>query len=217
MTLATRLRTFTLERRGRFSAAIVLLIAVWALLPLLPRSLGLSFGVAYQLFFSAFVVAALLFFELLRTPTASSANADAPRAWRVLSGIVLVYGITVGGLVGIGSLYPQFEVPRLKPGQTALSPEERGKAIFWDRTVSCFACHAIEGKGGKRAPDLFGVSQRAATRKNDVAADEYIRQHIKQGSTYFTVPGYQPIMPPFGASLPTAQVEDLVAYLLSLK
>ncbi len=207
------LRRFAAARRGRLVAAAVLLVALWGVPPLLPADLGLSFGIAYQLFFTAFVVATTLFFELLR-PT----SVAPPRGGHaVLGNVALVYAFTVGGLVAIGQLYPQFEVPRLQPGQTALPPEERGKAIFWDRSVACFACHAVAGQGGRRAPDLAGVGTRAATRKPGVTGAEYIREHIKQGSQYGGVPGYPTIMPPFGQRLTPAQIEDLVAYLGSLK
>lgn len=200
-------------RRRQLAVVALLLVALWGLPPLLPEAWGLGFGPAYRLFFSAFVVASALFLELLRTPAAAP-SASTPR---VLASIVLVYGITVGGLVAVAQLYPQFEVPRLPAGQTALPPEERGKAIFWDRTVACFACHAVEGRGGKRAPDLAGIGTRAAARKPGVAAEEYLREHIRQGSAYGAVPGYAPIMPPFDQRIPATQIEDLVAYLLSLK
>ncbi len=209
----SRLRAFAAARRARLVASAVLLALLWAAPPLLPPELGLSFGIAYQLFFSAFVIAAGLFFELLRPASHAPPRGDR----RVLARIGLVYAVTVGGLVGIGQLYPQFEVPRLRPGQTALPPEERGKAIFWDRAVACFACHAIAGRGGTRAPDLAGVGARAATRKPGVAAEEYLREHIRQGSPYGGVPGYPPIMPPFGGRLTAPQIDDLVAYLGSLK
>jgi len=200
-------------RRRQLLVIALLLVALWALPPLVPEAWGLDFGPAYRLFFSAFVVAGAFFLELLGTPAAAP-SAGTPR---VLASIVLVYGATVGGLVGVAQLYPQFDVPRLPPGQTALPPEERGKAIFWDRTVACFACHSVEARGGKRAPDLQGVGTRAATRRPGVSAEEYIGTHIRLGSQYASVPGYPPIMPPFADRLPASQIDDLVTYLLSLK
>lgn len=209
----TALRSFLAERRPRAVTVVALLVVMWGVPPLLPEELGLSFGVPYRIFFTALVIAAALFFELLRSPAA----APPPTGRGVFAGIALVYGLTVGGIVAIGQVYPQFDVPRLRPGQTALSPEERGHAIFWDRAVACFACHAVAGTGGRRAPDMAGIAGRAATRKPGVAAEEYIRLHIAQGSAYALVPGYQPIMPPFGQRLTAGQIDDLVAYLLSLK
>lgn len=208
------MRGFVYPRRGRLLAAVLLLVLVWGALPVLPEGTGLAFGPAYRVFFTLFVVAGFAFFELLGAAPVATRPLSAPRA---LGGVVLVYGVTVGGLVAVAQLSPQFEVPRLQPGQTALAPQERGKAIFWDRTVACFACHAIEGRGGKRAPDLAVIGTRAATRRPGVSAEDYVREHIRQGSQYSTVPGYPPIMPPFGDRLPAAQVDDLVAYLLSLK
>lgn len=208
------MRGFVRPRRGRLLAAVLLLVLVWGAFPILPEETGLAFGPAYRVFFSLFVAAGLAFFELLGAAPVATGPLSAPRA---LAGVALVYGVTVGGLVAVAQLSPQFEVPRLPPGQTALPPEERGKAIFWDRTVACFACHAVEGRGGKRAPDLAGIGTRAATRKPGVDAEEYIREHIKRGSQYAMVPGYPPIMPPFADRLPASQIEDLVAYLLSLK
>lgn len=208
------MRGFVRARRGRALAAVLLLVLVWGALPLLPEETGLAFGPAYRVFFSLFVVAALAFFELL-SPGPRAMHPLNPA--RALAGVAAVYVVTVGGLVAVAQLSPQFEVPRLQPGQTALPPEARGKAIFWDRTVACFACHAIEGRGGKRAPDLAGIGTRAATRRPAVSAEEYIREHIRQGSQYGTVQGYPPIMPRFADRLPASQIEDLVAYLLSLR
>lgn len=203
-----------LARRRRAAAvATALLGAVWIVPALLPEDSGFAFGVAYRLFYSAFILAALAFFELLRAP--ASAEPAAPR--RVLANVVLVYGVTVGGLVALGQLYPQFDVPRLRPGQTELAPEERGKAIFWDRAVACFACHAVAGVGGRRAPDLVGVATRAETRKPGVGAEEYMRDHIRLGSPYGAVAGYAPIMPPFERRLAPEQIDDLVRYLVSLR
>lgn len=207
------LRAAVARRRRALLVAGSLLVIVWTAPALLPEELGLGFGPAYRLFFSAFIVAGFLLFELLGAPAV--AEPVAPR--RVLANVILVYGVTVGGLVTLGQLYPQFEVPRLRAGQTALTPEERGKAIFWDRSVGCFACHAIDGIGGRRAPDLSGVGTRAASRKPGVVAEEYIRGHIRQGSQYGAVAGYAPIMPPFEKRLAPELLDDLVQYLVSLQ
>lgn len=201
------------KRRRAAAGAALLLAAVWGVPAALPEDSGFSFGVPYRLFYSAFVVAAFAFFELLRAP--ASAQPAAPR--RVFANVVLAYGVTVGGLVALGQLYPQFDVPRLRPGQTELTAEERGKAIFWDRSVGCFACHAIAGVGGRRAPDLSGIATRAETRKQGVAGKDYVRDHIRLGSQYGGAPGYAPIMPPFERRLPPSQIDDLVRYLLSIR
>ncbi|MBI2325098.1 MAG: cytochrome c [Chloroflexi bacterium] len=206
-------RAAVVRRRRALLVAGSLLVAVWTVPALLPEEIGLGFGASYRLFFSAFVVAGFLLFELLGSP--ASVTSVAPR--HVLLNVVLVYSVTVGGLVSLGQLYPQFEVPRLRPGQTDLTPEERGKAIFWDRSVGCFACHAIDGIGGRRAPDLSGIGTRAAARKPGVAAEEYIRGHIRQGSQYGPVAGYAPIMPPFEKRLAPELLDDLVLYLVSLQ
>lgn len=64
----------------------------------------------------------------------------------------------------------------------------------------CRNCHALDGLGGHRGPDLNGVATR-------LTRDELIRQVIQGGGN----------MPAYGKQLKPAEVEALVAYLETLK
>jgi mono/diheme cytochrome c family protein len=199
-------------RRGRGGPAVflALLAAVWLGLPLAPEETGLRFGIAYQVFFTALVVAAALFFWLLgreRVPQPRTTTG-------VLASVVGVYLVTVGLLVGVGVVYPQFARPRPPQDLASLTPVERGKALFWSPDVGCFRCHTMDGSGGTRAPDLTEVRVRAGRRVPDLTAEQYLRGKIQAGLTYdFKVPGFAPIMPPFKTVLSDAQLDDVIAYL----
>lgn len=79
------------------------------------------------------------------------------------------------------------------------SPEElQGAVVF--QYKQCRDCHALEGTGGHRGPDLTYVGTR-------LAHDELIRQVIQGGGN----------MPPFGDRLRPAEVDALVNFLGSLR
>ncbi len=80
-----------------------------------------------------------------------------------------------------------------------LSPEElMGAVVFQNKT--CRNCHSLDGKGGKRGPDLTTV----ATLLNH---NELVRQVIQGGG----------LMPAYGKQLRPAEVEALVAFLDTLR
>jgi len=64
----------------------------------------------------------------------------------------------------------------------------------------CRNCHAIDGIGGKRGPDLASVGTR-------LTSPQLVRQIIQGGGN----------MPAYGQNLSPAQVDALVAYLVSLR
>ena len=80
-----------------------------------------------------------------------------------------------------------------------LSPEQlQGAAVFQNKT--CRNCHALDGAGGKRGPDLTTVASR-------LTRDELIRQVIQGGGN----------MPAYGKQLAPAEVEALVSFLGTLR
>jgi mono/diheme cytochrome c family protein len=189
------------------------LLLTWVALPLVPIETGLRFGMGYRVFFTAMVLLGALFFWFLGRERIPAPTRTAP----VLASLAGVYLLTVGSLVAIGVVYPQFELPRPAEG-VALNAEARGKELFWGENVGCFRCHAVGGTGGTRGPDLTNVALRAGERVSGLTAEQYLLEKVKAGMTYqFKVPEYAPMMPPFGQLLPEDQIEDLVAYLLSLK
>lgn len=192
---------------------VALLVLIWVLLPLVPEGTQLRFGWVYRVFFTVMVAIGALLFWFIgkeRIPQPRS-----PKA--VLASLVAVWLVTVGLLVGAGVIYPQF--PRPEPPQAAAGAEaaERGKALFSSPDVGCFRCHAVAGTGGTRGPDLTKVATGAAERVSGLTARDYLLEKLKAGSTYeFQVPGYAPMMPPFGQMISGEQIDDLIAYLLTL-
>ena len=91
-----------------------------------------------------------------------------------------------------GDLIPQPMVEQLIPEQLV------GATVFQFKT--CRNCHALDGIGGKRGPDLTYVATR-------LSRDGLIRQVIQGGGN----------MPPFGDRLKPAETSTLVNFLQTLR
>ncbi len=199
--------------KGKPAFLVASLAVIWALLPLVPEGTGLQFGWVYQVFFTAMVVMAVLFFwflgkERIRQPASPAAVLVS------LGGVSLV---TVSLLVAAGIVYPQFERPK-PPGAAAQEAAARGKELFLSPSIGCFRCHAVAGKGGIRGPNLTHAAARAGARVSGLTAKQYLLAKVKAGSTYeFRVPKYAPMMPPFKLLTTQKQLEDIVAYLMTLR
>lgn len=207
-------RRFGHVRWGLAWTTLALLLVIWVALPLVPEETGLRFGFGFRAFFSAAVLLSIAFFWLLDHEHVPQPKGTAG----VLGSIALVYVLTVGFLTAVTFLSPQFGLPR---GETEAAAEEatmRGEALFWKPELACFQCHTIGGRGGSRGPDLTRVGARAAQRVPGLTAEQYLREKVRAGAAYeFKVPGYVPMMPGVGQTLSSEQLDDLVAYLLSLK
>ena len=100
-------------------------------------------------------------------------------------------------------------------GQTAATtspnPAVSGAAVF--KNQPCGSCHTLAAAGatGKIGPDLDKLPQWATQAKQPL--EQFIRTSITDPSAY-TQPGFpKNVMPPF-ASLPKAQLDALVQYLI---
>jgi ubiquinol-cytochrome c reductase cytochrome b subunit len=92
-------------------------------------------------------------------------------------------------------------VPRLQGAglsstvTAGLAPNARhGAEIFVDK--SCWACHQIQGSGGRKGPDLSHVAAR-------LSKDQIIARIASGGGG----------MPSFAGSLSPAELDDLAAFL----
>lgn len=108
---------------------------------------------------------------------------------------------TTGGATGGGS-------------STGKGPVERGQEVFKSAKTGCSNCHKINGQGGTVGPDLSKIGTVAAQRKPGMPAAGYIQESI-QNPGAFVVDGYQNMMGK--ANLSDGELNDLVAYLASLK
>lgn len=99
---------------------------------------------------------------------------------------------------------------------------KQGERLFSERVVGvntgCHICHSLQPDVVIVGPSLAGIATRAASRIPGMSAEEYIRQSILQPNAY-VVPGFPSgVMPPnFSEILTPEQIDDLVAFLLTLK
>ncbi|GAB4541022.1 MAG: hypothetical protein Kow0063_31460 [Anaerolineae bacterium] len=108
------------------------------------------------------------------------------------------------------------ELPTPAPGAVeAADPVARGQQLFV--SSGCAGCHAIEGiSNGVVGPNLTQIAQVAATRKDGVSAEDYIRESILNPNAY-VVDGYQPNLMPqtYDQQLSGRDLDDLIAFLLA--
>jgi len=84
------------------------------------------------------------------------------------------------------------------PEKSSSNPAPKGAKTFTES--GCPQCHTIQHNGGTKGPDLSAVGSRLK--------EDQIRTQITKG-------GKQ--MPAFGKVLEPSEIDDLVAYLSSLK
>lgn len=98
---------------------------------------------------------------------------------------------------------------------------ERGAQLFAQgrgEMPPCSICHLVlPGQVGfSIGPNLAGISERAETRSEGLAANEYLLQSIFEPQRYI-VHGYRDIMySEYEAHLSEQDILDLLAYLLTL-
>jgi nitric oxide reductase subunit C len=97
------------------------------------------------------------------------------------------------------------------------TPVTRGEAVF-KGVGACSLCHAIRDDTVLVGPSLKGIASRAAQRERGVSAQAYIQESIVTPDRYL-VPGFQAGLMPqtYNERLSQGQIDDLVAYLMTLK
>jgi mono/diheme cytochrome c family protein len=113
----------------------------------------------------------------------------------------------------------------LPPTGVALNtPEERGRNIFAtfmpETGFSCATCHYTASDRRLIGPGLMNVGERAASNDLQMDAEAYLRVAIVAPDSFIT-PAEPPyptgVMPQnYSTVLTPEQIEDLLAYLLSL-
>ncbi len=136
-------------------------------------------------------------------------NGTGEKSWRrrpvaVLT-VILTY-VALGLLTYLGHTSPwspEMDAWKADPtpkefieGRTPL--ELQGSLVI--QSMQCRNCHAIDGIGGRRGPDLADVGAR-------LTKDQLIRQVIQGGGN----------MPAYGKNLSPDQVDAVVAYMVSLR
>ncbi len=92
-----------------------------------------------------------------------------------------------------------------------------GKTLF-NGVGTCNTCHDATSGIQIVGPSLKGVATRAATRKPGMAAEDYLRESLLKPNA-FVVQGFPSgVMPQnFAQMLNSKQIDDIIAYLLTLK
>lgn len=97
-----------------------------------------------------------------------------------------------------------------------------GKALFEEPIIDvqpgCNTCHSLTPDQVIVGPSLAGVGTRAETRVSGMTAEDYIRESILHPDNY-VVEGFDPgvMVQVWEQTLTTEQVDNLIAYLLTLK
>lgn len=102
------------------------------------------------------------------------------------------------------------------PAEPAPGNAENGRKLF--QTLACNSCHAVPGMGASIiGPALDNIGAEASTMRPGYTAGQYLVESILAPNAFIT-PGYQPnLMPATYTSLPATQIQDLVAFMLTLK
>jgi nitric oxide reductase subunit C len=149
---------------------------------------------------------------------------------------ILVTGATIPGTDMSAAQRSQTEPPgqALPPGARPVSsaqdnPIALGQALFRSVQPACNACHSVAPGANMAGPTLAGLATRAAQTVADPGykggardVEAYIRESIVQPSAHL-VPGAmysangQSFMPTTYGSLQPQQIDQLVAYLATLK
>lgn len=170
-----------------------------------------------------FVVAWLLF----GTPTSSGKQPEPAaiqqRSTPAVQPTVIAAAITATP-TGITALPPTatHSVATATQAQNAASSASsgdvaKGKSIF-NGVGTCNACHDVANGVTIVGPSLKGIASRAGTRKPGMSAVDYLHESIVSPNAY-VVPGFAAgvMLQTLGQTLSAQQINDVIAYLLTLK
>ena len=168
--------------------------------------------------------------RLMPTLPLSEADIDAVIAFLSWVGKIDTQGWPPRPLLVKGSAVPGALLGAPPPTAASLDPVELGRVTFNSTPPGCGACHSIAPGVNIVGPTLAGIATTAAARIRGAdyhghAKDPagYIREsildpnaHVISGPTFSA--GGRSLMPPdYGTTLKSEQVDQIVAYLLTLK
>ena len=85
-------------------------------------------------------------------------------------------------------------------------------------SASCHVCHSLDVDEIKVGPSLAGIATQATSRAPGMTAEEYLRESILDPDAYI-VEGFPAglMLPDLEENLSPEQIDNLVAFLLTLK
>ncbi|GAB4534803.1 MAG: hypothetical protein Fur0018_24800 [Anaerolineales bacterium] len=107
-------------------------------------------------------------------------------------------------------------------GETTDIDPAAGKAVFEQSVIGanpgCATCHSRDAGVTLVGPSLAGIAATAASRVDGMSAEDYIRQSILEPEAY-VVDGFVAgtMVPGWDKALSAADLDNLVAYLMTLK
>lgn len=129
--------------------------------------------------------------------------------------LLVVLMVLVLGLAACGG-----EPAPVGGGETAaVSPAEAGETVFNEVAApACNTCHSLEPGQVLVGPSLANIGAQAGSRVSGQSAEDYLYQSVLTPND-FVVEGFSAnIMPEtYASQLTEQQVDDLVAYMLTLK
>ena len=105
---------------------------------------------------------------------------------------------------------------------TPVGDAAAGETLFKQTIIGtqpgCATCHSLNPDEVLVGPAMAGIGSRAGTRVSGLSAEAYIRESILHPDNY-VVEGFQPgvMVQVWEDELTPEQVDDLVAYLLTLE
>ena len=106
-------------------------------------------------------------------------------------------------------------------GSTGNDPQA-GEKLYYESSLgtnaSCRICHSLEPGEDQVGPSFAGIASRAGERVPGLSAEAYLRQSIVEPDAY-VVPGFPSglMVPNLAETLTEEQIDDLVAFLMTMK
>lgn len=124
-------------------------------------------------------------------------------------GVVMAY-------VLFGTPTPTYTPIGALPSATPPAGDAASGQVLFHGEAACFSCHSTMPAEWLVGPSLSGISSRASTRVEGWSAQDYLRVIIRDPDriTPSAIPGIMPRT--YSQTLSTRDIEDIVAYLMTL-
>lgn len=132
--------------------------------------------------------------------------------------LFLIFGLLLAlALVGCGG-------SESSDSNSSLGDVANGQKLFNQSTIGsasgpgCVTCHSTEPGQVIVGPSQFGLADRAAERVSGLTAEAYLRQSITDPNKYLVEGFAEGLMyQTYATELTPTEINDLVAYLMTLK